>query len=145
MSAIKPQLYVGIDPDVEASGLAVWDSKAKEFIDLCAEDLDDLCASIHRLHKEFVIKVRLEAGWKVKCYNWHRGKQAKVSNDVGRNHEIGRQIERYCVKHSIPYELVEPQGYSSWSHEKFCAFTGWPKAKRTNSDKRVAGMMVFGF
>ena len=68
-----------------------------------------------------------------------------TGNAVGRNHEIGRQIEEYCIKHVISYDLVRPQGYSSYTHAVFCAITKWPIKALTNADSRVAGMMVYGW
>jgi hypothetical protein len=136
--------YIGIDPDVSKSGLAVWDTKNKCFEDLCCEDMPDLCNSLSALHEAYSIVVRLEAGWLANGLNWHRGGLGSA-NAVGRNHEIGRQIEKYCIKQSIPYQLVKPLGYSSYKHQTFCAITKWPLTQRTNSETRVAGMLVFGY
>jgi hypothetical protein len=140
----KIEYYIGIDPDVQASGLGVWDTKAKKLIQLTCEDLTDLCATLLSWHQSYVVKVRLEAGWLATGLNWHYGGK-RSGNDVGRNHEIGRQIEKYCIKYNIPYELVKPLGYSSWNHRRFCQYTGWPTDVRTNPDKRVAGLLVYGF
>lgn len=136
--------YIGIDPDVKASGLAMWCTATKRFTELSCEDLPDLCLALLSMHTEYNVMVRLEAGWLVKCYDWHKGGK-RSGNDVGRNHEIGRQIEKYCIKQSIPYQLVKPLGYSSYDHRTFCAYTNWPHTIRTNSETRVAGMLVYGY
>ena len=138
---VIPELYIGIDPDVKASGFAVWDKKK---IGLCCYDLTDLLDMLLHLHKNHMVMVRLEAGWLIKKKSWHRGGMGSA-NSVGRNHEIGRQVEKFCQKHQIPYALVKPAGYSSFTHERFCAITGWPISKRTNPETRVAGMLVYGW
>ena len=144
MSDIKPQYYIGIDPDVEASGFAVWSVLERRFTEICCEDLPDLCDRLKHLNTHYNIFVRLEAGWLSKGLNWHKGGLGSA-NKVGRNHEIGRQIEKLCMKYKIPYMLVKPLGYSDWDHKRFCTYTKWPESVKTNSEKRVAGMMVFGF
>lgn len=139
-----PEYYIGIDPDVKASGLAIWDTSVKHFTELSCEDLPDLCLTLTSMHAEYTVMVRLEAGWLSKGMNWHKGGYGSA-NKVGRNHEIGRQIEKYCIKHSIPYQLVKPLGYSSYDHKKFCMYTNWPITIRTNPETRVAGMLVYGW
>jgi hypothetical protein len=138
----RPELYIGIDPDVQASGFAVWHEK--QFKELSCLHLAELFTTLECFHAEYRIMVRLEAGWLAKGYNWHKG-GLKSANDVGRNHEIGRQIEKHCKQRHIPYILVKPLGYSSYTHERFCMFTKWPVKNRTNSETRVAGMLVYGF
>lgn len=139
---IKPDLFIGIDPDVEASGFAIWNKK--ELVELSCLDLPDLLAQLKAHNDQSNIMVRLEAGWKAKGLNWHSGGLGSA-NAVGRNHEIGRQIEKYCIKHEIPYQLVLPLGYSGWDHKRFCKYTKWPEKVKTNSEKRVAGLLVFGY
>ena len=136
------RIYIGIDPDVEASGFALF--KNQLLVDLKKMDLFELCEALSSYHISHDVLVRLEAGWLIKG-NWHRGGSRRSGSSVGRNHEIGRQIEKYCIKHSIPYQLVKPQGYSSYTHERFCKLTGWPLKSKTNSETRVAAMMVYGF
>ncbi|MBB6236505.1 hypothetical protein HDC90_001117 [Pedobacter sp. AK013] len=135
-------IFIGIDPDVDKSGMAVWDKQTYQ--ELCCLSLWDMFTALSAYHASYSVLVRLEAGWKAKGLNWHTKGGNGAANDVGRNHEIGRQIEKYCIANNIPYVLVLPQGYSSYNHTKFCAITGWPSSSRTNSETRVAGMMVFG-
>lgn len=144
MPILKPDYYIGIDPDVLASGFALWNSQTKAYEQLKCLSLWDMFAALDELNNRLSVMVRLEAGWKAKGLNWHRGGTGSA-NDVGRNHEIGRQIEKYCQCRQVPYELVKPLGYSSFDHERFCAYTNWPKTVRTNSETRVAGMLVYGY
>lgn len=134
------KLYIGIDPDVDKSGFAVWDGK--QYIELSCQSLPDLYTALMAYHEQYGIHVRLEAGWLAKGLNWHAG-GLRSANDVGRNHEIGRQIEKYCKANGISYELVKPLGYSAYKHEYFCALTRWPVSIKTNSETRVAAMLVY--
>lgn len=137
----KPDLYIGIDPDVKASGFAIWN---KKHLQLFCLDLPDLFEMLTELKSEKRILVKLEAGWLAKGLNWHKGGNGSA-NSVGRNHEIGRQIEKYCIKQNIPYDLIKPLGYSGYKHEQFCAVTKWPARVKTNSETRVAGLLVYGY
>lgn len=147
-----PDYYIGIDPDVHASGVAIWQTSVKQFTELSCEDLFDICLTLSSMHAEYSIVVRLEAGWLLNKSNFSdrnvngtRGANERIAKNVGANHEIGRQIEKYCIKHGIPYQLVKPLGYSSYDHKTFCAYTKWPLTTRTNSETRVAGMLVYGY
>jgi hypothetical protein len=135
-------LYIGIDPDVDKSGFAVWDGN--NYIELTCLSLPDLMTALKAYHDEYLVMIRLEAGWLAKGLNWHAGGLASA-NAVGRNHEIGRQIEKYCKANGIAYTLVKPLGYSSCTHERFCMITKWPKHIRTNGDVRVAALLVYGY
>lgn len=134
--------FIGIDPDVQKSGFAVW--YKKQFLELDCYDLPDLFEQLKYYNDQYQVKVRLEAGWLAKGLNWHNGGLGSA-NAVGRNHEIGRQIEKYCIKEKIPYELVKPLGYSKYTHDQFCKYTGWSKKTKTNPETRVAGLLVYGF
>lgn len=137
----RQKLFLGCDPDVYKSGLAVWDKKN---LQLFSYDFTDLLNTILSYHQQFDIVVKLEAGWLLKG-NWHKGGSKLSGNAVGRNAEIGRQIEKFCIKHQIRYNLVKPLGYSSWKHERFCTYTKWPVNKKTNPETRVAGLLVYGY
>ena len=141
---MKEQILVGIDPDCDKSGFAVWNRDHKKFIWMDCYDLPDLFHELLEiLDCKLPVRVRLEAGW-LKPGTWHKG-GAGAAKRVGANHEIGRQIEKFCKKRDINVELVEPQGYSGYNHDKFCRVTGWAKANKTNPETRVAGMLVYGF
>lgn len=141
MTVSNPEIFIGIDPDVKASGFAIWNKKE---LQLFSYDLFDLLCQLSLYHAKYKVAVKLEAGWLAKGLNWHKGGYGSA-NAVGRNHEIGRQIEKHCIKHNIKYDLIKPLGYSSWNHNKFCTFTKWPKNKRTNPETRVAGLLVYGY
>src|SRR5690606_36229532 len=85
--------------------------------------------------------VRLEAGHNVKS-TWHKGGNG-MAKRVGANHEIGRQIEKFMIKHGIKHELVKPLEGSRINHETFCKITGWDIKRKTNPETRVAGLLAY--
>ena len=139
---MESKLHIGIDPDCDRSGFSVYRVGERKITHLECLDLIDLMDRIRLLHQGINIKVYLEAGWLLKA-TWHKG-GVGMAKRVGSNHEIGRQLEKFLIKESIPYQLILPQGYSSFTHDRFCKITGWPANVKTNSEKRVAGMLVYG-
>lgn len=144
MSEIKVNsetIIIGIDPDTNKSGFATFQGKNKFFLHELSlwEVFYCLRGYIVDLNKD--IKVRLEAGHTLKS-TWHKGGNG-MAKRVGANHEIGRQIEKFCIEFNIHFELVKPCGLSQISHETFCKITGWNIKKLTNPEKRVAGLLAF--
>jgi len=132
------EFVIGIDPDVDKSGFAYWIMGQK--LRLEQYDLHDTFFTLMNLRENCF--VRLEAGWLIKKRNWNGGGFAGAG-DVGRNHEIGRQIEKFCKRFNITYTLVKPCGLSQINHATFCKITGWPIKELTNPEKRVAGLLAF--
>lgn len=141
--AIYDNCLIGIDPDVQASGFAIYDKKAKRLTELKTLDLTDLFDELKAYNANYHISVNLEAGF-LSTATWHKGGTGAAQN-VGRNSEIGRQIEKFLKKNNIDYKLIKPAGYSSYDHKKFCMYTGWDIKNRTNPETRVAGLLVFGY
>lgn len=134
-------IYIGIDPDTDKSGVAVFDTEDNSlelstlsFWDLI-EELDSYIAPIH---------IVIEGGHLINKSNWHGSKNiytaAKIGKNVGSNHAIGRLLVEYCEKHGLSYETQKPKG--KVSAEYFKAITGY--AKRTNQEERDAAMLVYG-
>lgn len=128
---------IGIDPDVDRSGFAIWIFNKK--LRLEQHDLHDVFHTLLTLKDNCF--VRLEAGHHVKS-TWHKGGNA-MARKVGRNHQVGFEIEKFCKRFNIPFELVKPCGLSSIDHDKFCKITGWDPKVKTNPEKRVAGLLAF--
>lgn len=140
MSDIK--LLIGIDPDIDKCGYAVWDAETKE-LDINKHNVAEILQDLTMWNIPFY--VFLEAGWLIKKSNWHNEKQsAHVSSTIGKkvgmNHGAGIVIEQFLKLHNIPYELVKPQG--KLSHENFKKITKY--VGRTNSEMRDSAMLVFG-
>lgn len=132
---------IGIDPDVDKSGIArSFPFDSDEETRLWNLDLYDTMEMIRNM-KCFKLLVRLESGHAIKK-SWGRRTPGALKN-VGANNEIGSQIEKFMIKYNIPYELVPPFGGSKIGHELFCKITGWDVKKRTNPETRVAGLLVY--
>jgi len=129
--------YIGIDPDLIKSGVAVYRNKSLESLSLMY--LWEVFAYIKE-HNPIVV---LEAGHTVKKF-WHggAGKGTQAAKNVGANNAIGQLIEQYCTVNGHKVILVKPQGYSRIKHEQFVKITGWKT--RTNPETRVAALLVWG-
>ena len=137
-------IFIGIDPDTDKSGVAIWRPRDKHYqLTLCKFfDLYSLLDS-RRCDIRLVV---IEAGWFNKS-TWHgaSGKgasvAARIGKSVGRNHEVGRKIAEMCDFLKLPYELVRPTRTKT-TKEYFEKITGIKE--RTNQDVRDAMMLVFG-
>ena len=140
-------IRVGIDPDVEKSGLAITMNgalvrvEARTFFDLC-----EMLNSAKNTARDVgaPLMVTIEAGWLIKKQNWHpaqgRGVRDKIAKNIGENHAAGKLIARWCDEAGIPYELVPPRG--KVKSARFKRLTGWNK--RANQDMRDAAMLIWG-
>ena len=107
----KYDYVIGIDPDVEGSGVGVVIEgreirKNRLELPQLIEYLREVLATGVSMH------VYIEAGWMNKG-NYHlqnKGQRhaAKLGEQVGRNHEIGKQIGVFCEYYKIPFEFVYP-------------------------------------
>lgn len=136
-------IYIGIDPDVEKSGVAVYDTEDKS-LELKTLDFWSIIEEI----ESYLVPVTLviEAGWLIKKSNWHgTSKQSKtagerIAKNVGSNHQVGKLLAKYCESKGIKYSLVKPIG--KLDHNTFKKITGYKG--RTNQEVRDAGMLVYG-
>jgi len=139
-------IFIGIDPDVEKSGFAVWDSEKRELVEVRTYCFFEL---VERL-KDFVlfgceIRLVIEAGWLIKKSNFHGRKGQsksvgeKIAKAVGANHQIGKLLVEWCAFNGVLYKEIKPQG--KLSAIEFKRVTGWDG--RTNSEQRDSAMLVF--
>jgi hypothetical protein len=134
-------LVIGIDPDREKSGVALWDTESKR-LTLQTLTFFELFSLLNKIP---VGLIRLEAGHLIN-HHWTARKGisvatiAKIASDTGANHETGRKILEMAKYLSIPCELVLPQGKKN--HIEFQRLTKY--SGRTNPEMRDAGMMVYG-
>lgn len=136
------KLLIGLDADVDRSGLAIWNPVAKSFVQLSDYSLFELFVKLGDLHQRFELMVYLEDANLIKAV-WHKGGRGAAKN-VGKNMAIAKQIRVFMDAQKIPYRLLKPNGYSKYDHQAFCKLTGWPVSEKTNPEKRAAAMMVFG-
>ena len=140
-------IRVGIDPDINKSGLAITMNgalvrvEARTFFDLC-----EILNSAKNIARDVgaMLMVTIEAGWLIKKQNWHPaqggGVRDKIAKNIGENHAAGKLIARWCDEAGIPYELVPPRG--KVKSARFKRLTGWNK--RANQDMRDAAMLIWG-
>jgi len=144
---MSAHLYIGIDPDVDKSGFAVWNKPAQKFESIEALGLAEIM-SFFQVMKISIEIVVIEAGYMNKG-NRHTFKgqtvaaAAKTGENVGRNHQRGMDIVEILEWMRIPYRLQKPSTKNSWKNDEkiFQKMTG---VKGGNPEKRDAAMLVFG-
>ena len=139
-------VLIGIDPDIDKSGVAYYFRRTKElnlynfrFFELY-EDLKNA----KEIYEDF--KVIVEAGWLNNKSNWHNEKSgvriaARIGKNTGSNHEAGRKIVEMLEYLGISYELRRPftSKINSESFKKITKYSG-----RTNQETRDAAMLIYG-
>ena len=137
--------WIGIDPDVDESGFAVWNDESEEFETIDQASFFEITLIISTMAKAFDVQVVIEAGWLIKKSNWHGHKRQskavgeKIAKAVGANHQVGKLFCEFCNNSHIVYQSQKPLG--KLDARQFKRITGWEKV--TNSEKRDAAMLVF--
>jgi len=138
-------VYVGIDPDVHKSGLAVWKPNEKE-LDTYAVSFWELIDKLKYYHNAYddELVVILEAGWLNKKSNYHyaqnRNVSERIAKNVGANHQVGKLIEEYLRRNGIAYRLYKPKN-KKWSKQEVENVFG---LKIKNQDVIDAVILVIG-
>ena len=101
-------MIIGIDPDVNESGLAFRiDDIFSTYTVPLPELINDLIIA-----KPDIKQVRISAGWLNKSNYNAKGHSAMVAARIGQhtgaNHQVGKIIAEFCEYHSIPYKLFKP-------------------------------------
>lgn len=161
-TAPKPNVFIGIDPDAEKNGVAMFDRDTKT-IEATALTFPDTLDYLRYAYSQAkaagrTLVVVIEAGWLNKTH-WHVGYKdsqqaaAAKGNAVGRNHETGRKIAEMCAHWEIPHELVKPLplkagGVNLWrgkdgkiTAEELQGVTGL--TGRTNQEARDAALLAW--
>lgn len=160
----KVDVVIGIDPDVDKSGVAFLDcgSRKLQILNLRFPDLLDYLQYAKRTAEvsQRNLRVIIEAGWLNKAH-WHiyprdsKQSAAAKGNSAGRNHEVGRKIAEMCEHWQIPHELMKPLalkigGANIWqgrdgkiTAEELAAFTG--VTGRTNQEGRDAALIAWNW
>lgn len=146
------KLIIGIDPDVDASGVAT--------IDQVTQSLELTCLKFFELHeylsehKESIKMVIIEAGWRNKG-NWHKIRRgsasinAKIGERTGANFEVAKKISEMCDHLKIPFMEIKPLPKNWKGPDKkitaaeFNEKTGLKS--RTNQEMRDAGLIALAF
>lgn len=137
------QIIIGIDPDLDKSGVAIKWLDALSLNNLTFVELKEL---IER-EQPVIKKVVVEAGWLNQKSNFHKHpKQSKeagerIAKNVGENHAVGKLIVQLIESMGIPVQQLKPTR-SKLSSKDFNRITGW--SKQSNQEQRDAAMLVWG-
>lgn len=165
----KRALIVGIDPDVDGSGVAFLDMSIggeMSVMNLTLSELMNLFKDIRKridecpadgpAKRDYMVVV--EAGY-LNATNWHTAATYKARNAVkaaaetgrrtGRNHQIAKDIVD-IARNFFRLNVVERRPLvKTWSgkdrkitHDEFVNLTGCTQ-KRTNQDQRDAGLLAW--
>ena len=142
-------IFIGIDCDVDKSGVATSENGKLLLDNLSFFDLQDYLISCKSKIKIVVI----EAGWLNKSV-WHLPQSlskmgasqahrvgAETGRRVGQNHATGRLIVEMCVYLGLPYCLQRPTR-AKLDSVQFNKMTGY--VGRSNQEQRDAAMLIVG-
>jgi hypothetical protein len=151
-------VYIGIDPDAEKSGVGVVKRATRE-VDVKQLAFASLVAFIRlQYHRAEVqgktIMVIVEGGWLIHG-NWHipfrcsTAKAAAIGRSVGMNHQTGLLLVEILKAEGIPVQVQRPlrkmwQGADGKiTSEELAAITGKEKLPRCNQEGRDALLMAW--
>ncbi|HFD2140523.1 TPA: hypothetical protein ACF2EA_000235 [Acinetobacter baumannii] len=139
----EAQIIIGIDPDLDKSGVAVLKDGLLRLDNMRFYDL----TQYFEVNKDQIKKVVIEAGWLNKKSNLHgrigQSKRAgeRIAKNVGENHATGKLLVEMAESLGLAVLLVKPTK-SKLNAEQFNKITGWQG--RTNQEQRDAGMLIWG-
>lgn len=146
------KLIIGIDPDVDQSGVATFDQQTKDLsvANLKFFELFDYLSE----HQQTIKLVVVEAGW-MNSGNWHKVRRgsasinAKIGERTGANFEVSKKISEMCDHLKIPFKEIKPL-LKTWNgpdkkitaaeFEKQTGMKG-----RTNQEMRDAGLIALAY
>lgn len=140
----KEKTLIGIDPDVDKSGVAFLKGNQLELDNLNFFQLLDY----FKIRKEAFpdLEIYIECGFLNKS-NWHKsaGKSAafnaKIGEHTGANFETAKKIVEMCEYLEIKYHKIQPRR-SKIDNDYFKKLTGY--TGRTNQEQRDAFMLIYG-
>jgi hypothetical protein len=156
MMRTKADIIIGIDPDVNKSGVARLEGNRVELSSLSFPMLIDFLMRLKgaELNGGPRAVIVVEASWKI-SHNWHahrgdtKGTIARKGNDAGRCHEVGRKIvecARYYgleVVEKLPLKKIWKGKDGKITHEEIKAFM--PIGRRSNQEERDAALLAWDY
>ncbi len=138
-------IVVGIDPG-EHTGLAVWDTVSRSFLDIRCSGIVDAMRYLSELQSNrqiglLVFEDARKRKWlpREKSLKEFKGR-AMGAGSVRRDSSIW---EEWCRTYAVPFVNVPPrQGMTKLTSTYFNGITGYDR--RTNEHGRDAAMLVFG-
>lgn len=153
----KPEIVIGIDPDVSKSGVAQLRMAGRE-VELFSISFPELIDYLQRMadfqHRTgMTVTLVVEASWLIST-NWHTKRAdsvrtaARKGKDAGRCHEVGRKIVE-CARHyglevveQLPLKKIWKGKDGKITHDELSAFVpGLPS--RTNQEERDAMLLAW--
>lgn len=137
-------IVIGLDPGVH-TGLAVWDTTTRQFLDIRSSGIVDAMDYLNEFQQNrqiglVVFEDARQRKWipREKDLSQIRGR-AMGAGSVKRDCSVW---EEWCVSRSIDFVASPPRvGLTKWTDEAFRRFTGYDR--RTNNHGRDAAMLVF--
>lgn len=157
------QLVIGIDPDVDQSGVASV-NKATGARELFTAGFWDVVGFINQF-RDHIRVVVIEAGYLNPKSNFRDREQIsdamksdnpvaalksakrtgeKIAEKVGRNHQIGKLLVEYCERENIPFMAIQPIGHKITSPRLFKQMYGIT-TKKADQEIRDAFHLISGF
>lgn len=141
---VSPLITIGIDPDSQAHGVAVYEGK--KLVSLHQMDTPAIVSHITNMGQvdiQFSIENVLANNFVfVQKQTGRRSIDMTIGRKVGMAQQSQTELMRWLDKLEIPYQLHKPQkGNWAKNKEQFKQVTGWEK--RSNEDTRSAAF--FGY
>lgn len=156
---LMARYILGIDPDITASGIALYDTKERYFLLLETLSLPALVDFLLKHQSEaYDWLAVVEASWLI-SHVYHHGRNArttaKIGKNVGANHQTGKHIVE--LLHHYGYKPVQQAPLKKmWrgrdgkiTHEEFVRLSGVAFApylehleRRTNQEMRDAALLA---
>jgi len=137
-------IIIGIDPDIDKSGIAIYNSETG-ILNLYNKCFFDLLSEISwQRNEEYDVIVLIECGYLNKS-NWHATKNkakyaAAIGAKVGANHQISRLLVEFCEREMIDYREIQPKR-KKLNHQDFIRVSGLD-LNQTNQEQRDAAMLI---
>ena len=160
MTKTKYSRIIAIDPDVDKSGVAIFDVTGKTLTTACMtlpELTEQLRTEGMKLLPKGELLVVVEASW-LAAANWHLNSKdtlrtaAAKGERVGRNHQVGMMLVELCRYYNLSCREKQPllkiwhgkEGKISFSElHRICSGSGISyKAKKNNQEERDAALLA---
>ena len=162
MKPIHEQPMIGIDPDSDKCGVAIYrpEPNTMQLINMTPVELMEWLNKFHS--EEGIRKVYIEASHKTTS-NWHTCSHdkpsvaAKKGYDVGLCHEVGILLVDHCRHYNIPFEEVLPLAKIWGGKDRKCRHEDLlralsprhialccPNMTRSNQELRDAALLILG-
>lgn len=139
---VMNQIIIGIDPDLEKSGVAIL-GQSLELKNLTFAET----VALFRNRESEIKKVIIEAGWKNAKSNFHgyigqrKSVGERIAKNVGENHATGKLLVEMAKAQGLEVVELRPSR-SKVDAKEFNRVTGW--VGRSNQEQRDAAMLIWG-